>query len=298
MSIRVDALIANKDDRLAFVQVESVIRKHSRTFYFATRLLPSLKRRAIRALYAFCRRTDDLVDKKGATLEDVETWRELVRQPLAEQEDPLLRVWILTREAFGVDPRYEDELIDGVAMDINFKPYQTWDDLSDYCYHVASTVGLLSIPIIGLADEYTQAQAAPYAVKLGIALQLTNILRDVGDDLARDRVYFPEADLAQFGLTLGEIKVKTYDDRFIALMRFEIDRARDLYAQALPGIRLLHPSARLAVGAAAMIYRAILDEIEAIDYRVYDQRASTSGFKKLIMVPRIVQEIQRLSPII
>ena len=296
MRISSEAITHSKADRLAFEQVKAVTRKHSRTFFFATGLLPKLKRRAIRALYAFGRRTDDLVDKKDATLEDVETWREQVRKPLADQDDPMLRVWVKTREVFGVDTRYEDELIDGVAMDIDFKPYKTWDDLEGYCYRVASTVGLLSMPIIGLADGYTLDQAAPFAITLGIALQLTNILRDVGDDLDRSRIYFPQDDLAQFGLTLGDIENKTYDERFMALMKFEIARARELYAQALPGIAMLHPSVRPAVGAAALVYHAILDEIEAIDYQVYDQRAFTSGFKKLRMLPGILWQVWRIKP--
>ncbi len=296
MRISSDAITHNKADRLAFEQVKAVIRDHSRTFFFATGLLPIRKRWAIRALYAFGRRTDDMVDKENATLADVEAWREQVRKPLADQDDPLLRVWTLTRDAFGVDTCYEDELIDGVAMDINFKPYKTWDDLKGYCYRVASTVGLLSMPIIGLAKGYTPAQAAPFAITLGIALQLTNILRDVGEDLERGRIYFPQDDLVQFGLTLGDIEGQTCDERFIALMKFEIARARDLYAQALPGIAMLHPSARPAVGAAALVYRAILDEIEAIDYRVYDQRAFTSGFKKLRMLPGILWQVWRIKP--
>lgn len=296
MRIRSDAIIHNKAEQLAFEQVKALTRENSKTFHFATGLLPKRKRQAIRALYAFCRRTDDLVDKKDAALADVEAWREQVRKPLADQDDPLLRVWTLTREAFGVDTRYEEELIDGVAMDIGFRPYETWDDLESYCYRVASTVGLLSMPIIGLADGITPDKAVPYAIKLGIALQLTNILRDVGDDLNRGRIYFPLEDLAQFGLTLRDIENQTCDERFIALMKFEISRARDLYVQALPGIAMLHPSAQPAVGAAALVYRAILDEIEAIDYRVYDQRAYTSSFKKLTMLPSILWQVWRIKP--
>lgn len=294
MGVSPGAYTHNRADQLAFEQVKAVTRDQSRTFYFASGLLPKRKRWAIRALYAFCRRTDDLVDKKDATLADVEAWREQVRKPFADQDDPLLRVWVKTREAFGVDTRYEDELIDGVAMDIDFNPFKTWEDLEGYCYRVASTVGMLSMPIIGLAEGVTPAQAAPYAIKLGVALQLTNILRDVGDDLDRGRIYFPLDDLAQFGLTLGDVEDKIYDERFKALIKFEIARARDLYAQALPGIATLYPSARPAVGAAALVYRAILDEIEAIDYLVYDQRASTSGLKKLGMLPSILWQVWRI----
>jgi phytoene synthase len=272
----------------AFAEAERLTQQNSKTFYFATNLLPRRASLAIRALYAFCRSTDDLVDREGATLADVEAWRARVALPPAAQTNAALRAWALVREQYGVNPRYESELIDGVALDISKNRYTTWPELERYCYLVASTVGLLSIPIIGLAEGATFDEAAPYAIRLGVALQLTNILRDVGEDAARGRVYLPESDLARFGLTAEDILAGVYDERFIELMKFEIKRARDLYHRALPGIALLSPLARPAVGAAALLYRAILDEIEAIHYRVYTQRAHTRGWQKLLMLPGIL----------
>lgn len=272
----------------AFAEAERLTRQNSKTFHFATGLLPRRTSLAIRALYAFCRSTDDLVDREGATLADVEAWRARVALPAAAQPDPALRGWALVREQYGVNPRYESELIDGVALDISKNRYATWPELERYCYLVASTVGLLSMPIIGLAEGVTFDEAAPYAIRLGVALQLTNILRDVGEDAARGRVYLPESDLARFGLTAQDILNGVDDDRFVALMKFEIKRARDLYYRALPGVALLSPAARPAVGAAALLYRAILDEIEAIHYRVYTQRAYTRGWQKLLMLPGIL----------
>ena len=294
MSVNVQTLEKSREDHLAFQTVESVIRQHSRTFFFATSLLPRVKRRAIHALYAFCRATDDLVDRQNASLEDVTAWREKLHLPLDIQDNPMLRTWHLTREAYQVNPQYQEELIDGVARDIAFTPFTTWEDLSGYCYQVASTVGLLSIPIIGLADGYTFEDAAPYAIQLGIALQLTNILRDVGEDLEKGRIYLPQADLASFSLTLEDIRCKTCDERFIALMKYEIARARNLFDDSLPGIALLHRSVRLAVTAAALVYRAILDEIETMAYRVYDQRAFTSNWQKIRMLPGLLRTVRRL----
>ncbi|GAP16778.1 phytoene/squalene synthase family protein [Levilinea saccharolytica] len=275
---------------------EAVIRQHSRTFHFATGLLPSAARGAIRALYAFCRMTDDLVDRDGATQEDLDAWRAQVNLPAAEQKMPVLLYWSGVRERFGVDRRYEQELIDGVNMDLRCRRYATWDELEDYCYHVASTVGLLSMPIIGMAPGFQFEQAKPYAVRLGVALQLTNILRDVGEDAGRGRVYFPEDDLARFGLTRQDILTGVQDERFRDLMRFEIARARQLYEESLPGIAMLSRAARPAVGAAALLYRAILDEIEAIDYQVYTRRAHTTGWQKLKMLPGIVLAVLRVRP--
>ena len=295
MGMNVQTLTRRKEDRLAFTSVESVIRQHSRTFFFATGLLPRMKRRAIRSLYAFCRAADDLVDREKASLEDVDAWRRELSKPLQDQKDPMLRAWLMTRETFNVDPRYQNELIDGVARDITFSTYETWKDLAIYCYQVASTVGLLSLPIVGLAKDANFECAKPYAVKLGIALQLTNILRDIGEDLEKGRIYLPKADLEKFNLTMEDLRRKTFDARFVALMKFEISRARAFFEEALPGIRLLHASSRAAVGAAALVYRAILDEIEAIDYQVYDQHAFTSSWRKFQMLPGILWKISHLN---
>jgi len=278
----------------SFRLVEQSIRVHSKTFYFATSLLPPVQRRAIRALYAFCRATDDLVDVEKASQEQMEAWREAVRLPPEQQHQPILCAWSAVRRQFPIDPRYEDDLITGVMFDITPQRYQTWEDLQVYCYHVASTVGLLSIPIVGLRPGIVFEQAAPYATKLGIALQLTNILRDVGEDARRGQVYLPDEDLEQFGLTRFDILRGVEDTRFHALMKFEIERARHLYTEALPGIAMLSPSGQVAVGAAALLYRAILDEIEAIRYCVYSVRAHTSGVKKLRMLPKILATVLNL----
>ncbi len=279
--------------KAAQIETERVIRQHSRTFYLATNLLPVNKRSAIHALYAFCRRTDDLVDRWDATMEDLEAWRTQVNLPSEEQTDAVLLVWAKVREQYGIDRRYEQELIDGVGMDLSKRHYTTWEELEEYCYLVASTVGLLSMPVIGAARGATFEQAEPYAIRLGIALQLTNILRDVGEDAERGRVYLPEEDLARFGLTRRDVLHQVNDERFKALMRFEIARARVIFEEALPGIGLLNAGARPAVGAAAILYRAILDEIERIDYDVHHQRAHTSSSRKLMMLPGIVWKVIR-----
>ena len=280
----------------AFAESERLTRLNSRTFFLATALLPEAARRAIRALYGFCRSTDDLVDQAGATPDDVEAWRAQVALPPAEQTQPALRAWALIRERYGINRRYETELIDGVALDLRKQRYANWPELERYCYLVASTVGLLSMPIIGLAEGVTFEEAAPYAIKLGQALQLTNILRDVGEDAARGRVYLPQTDLARFGLTAEDILNGVHDQRFIELMKLEIKRARDLYYRALPGIALLSPAARPAVGAAALLYRAILNEIEALGYRVHTHRAHTTGWQKLLLLPGIAWRVCRISP--
>lgn len=284
------------DPRRAFEAAERSIRKNSKTFYLATSLLPPSKRRAIRALYAFCRASDDLIDVQRATRAEIERWRSEVRLPPELQTNPLLYTWAIVRRQYAIDPRYEDELIAGVASDLQPVIYSNWEQLQGYCYQVASTVGLLSIPIIGLREGVTFEQAAPYAIKLGISLQLTNILRDVGEDAEQGRVYLPQDDLEQFGLSRADILNGVQDERFSGLIRFEIERARQLYRQALPGIALLSGSGQLAVGAAALLYRAILDEIEAIGYRVHARRAHTSARRKLALLPGVLLTILSLRP--
>ena len=275
----------------AYNESEKVIRTHSKTFYMASSLMPFEQRLAIRALYGFCRTTDDLVDRQGATLKEIEAWRARVIAPILESDPAILKVWKWTRQQYGADPRYESELIDGVSMDLNRRTYETWEELQNYCYGVASTVGLLSTPIIGLVEGITFEKAAPYAIKLGIALQLTNILRDVGEDAVLGRVYLPNEDLKTFGLTRADIFNGVVDARFIHLMQFEIARARRLYEEAWPGIGMLDRSGRVAVGAAAIFYKAILEEIEAIQYQVYRLRARTSKWRKLALLPEIILRV-------
>ncbi len=282
--------------KAAQTEMEKVIRSHSKTFFWATALLPAKKRVAIRSLYAFCRKTDDLVDRHGASMKDLEDWREQVGRESSHQTDPVLLLWSKIRQQYRVNRRYERELIAGVGMDLQQLAYSTWQELEVYCYYVASTVGLLSIPIIGLAPGVTFEQAMPYAIRLGIALQLTNILRDVGEDAHLGRIYLPDEDLRRFGLTRQDIVMKVLDDRFVRLLQFEIARARRLYRQALPGIALLSRSARFAVTAAALLYQAILDEIEAMAYNVYQYRAHTTAGKKVRMLPGILYTTLTLRP--
>jgi len=279
--------------RQAHRHAEKMIREHSRTFHFATAFLPAGKRRAVRALYGFCRATDDLVDRRNANVADIERWRAQVALPPDRQKDPVLVAWASIREAFGADRRYEQELIDGVRMDAAPRPrYRTWEDLERYCYLVASTVGMLSLPIIGLDRGVGMESAAVFARKLGIALQLTNILRDVGEDAARDRIYLPLEDLQAFGLSEGDIRRGVCSRPFVELMKFEICRARALYRAALPGIALLDRSVRMAVGAAALLYRDILGEIEALEYDVFAHRAHVSAWKKIRRLPGILWTVR------
>jgi 15-cis-phytoene synthase len=268
----------------AYAHCNQLTRHHSRTFFMASGLLPDDKRRAIRSLYAFCRTSDDLVDcSDGDASYNLENWRRLIVYPHFDEQDPVVLAWSNTRLKFHIPWRYVDQLITGVARDLHHSSYETFNELATYCYGVACTVGLMSMHIIGFAGE----QALPYAIRLGVALQLTNILRDVGEDWRAGRVYLPKEELDIFGITTADLTAGIVDDRWRALMRFQIERNRKLYAEAMPGIALLDPEGRFAIAAAAELYQAILEDIEAHDYDVFHRRAHISGLGKLFRLPGI-----------
>jgi phytoene synthase len=268
----------------AYAHCDSITALHSRSFYLATSLLPGDKRRAIRALYAFCRVSDDIVDcPEGDAERSLAAWRARALSPEPSKRDLVATAWADTRLRYRIPRRYAEQFIQGVARDLDQKRYDTFEDLAAYAYGVASTVGLMSMHIIG----FSGSEAIPYAIKLGVALQLTNILRDVGEDWRSGRVYLPAEELAEFGLTETDLAAGRVDDRWCAFMRFQIARNRRLYAEAWPGIALLDRDGRLAVAAAGELYRAILGDIEAHDYDVFTRRAHVSGWGKLRMLPGI-----------
>ncbi|ABU57844.1 MULTISPECIES: squalene/phytoene synthase family protein [Roseiflexus] len=274
----------------AYQYCVEVTRVNSRSFHLSSQLLPREKRLAVRALYAFCRASDDTVDRAtGDPARTLANWVARVHAPHPPADHPVLLAWDDTVRRYALPRALVDELLAGIAMDLTIHRYETFDDLWLYCYRVASVVGLLSMHIIGHRDG-----AAPYAVKLGVALQLTNILRDVGEDARRGRIYLPQEDLRRFGLTDDDILHGRRDDRFRALMRFEMERAHALYDESWPGIALLDPDGRMAIAAAAEIYRGILPRIVANDYDVFQKRAYVPFTGKIAILWRAYRKLNRL----
>ena len=277
----------------AYAHCRALTRLHSRTFYLASSLLPRAKCRAVQALYAFCRISDDLVDGGGSRAQ-LDNWR---RQALCSQVPGTLKVpgtswderelvtlaWADARARYRIPVRYAEQLIQGVGHDLDGASYETFEDLAAYCYGVASTVGLMSMHIVGFEGP----EAIPYAVKLGVALQLTNILRDVGEDWRMGRLYLPRTELAAFDLSAEDIAQGCTDDRWQRFLAFQIERTRHLYAEALPGVAMLHRDGRFAIAAAAELYRDILDDIEAHGGDVFQRRAYVSNWGKLRRLPGI-----------
>ncbi|MCB0046843.1 MAG: squalene/phytoene synthase family protein [Caldilineaceae bacterium] len=268
----------------AYDHCASITAIYSRSFHLASGLLPREKRRAARALYAFCRVSDDIVDGgTGDARAELAAWRGRTATPEPPEDDLVAVAWTDARLCYAVPQRYAEQLLDGVAADLVTHRYATFAELAQYSYGVASTVGLMSMHIIGYQDR----SAIPYAIKLGVALQVTNILRDVAEDWARGRLYLPLDDLARFDLTEEDIAAGLVTPAWRDFMRFQIERNRRLYAEAMPGIALLDPSGRFAIRAAAELYRAILDDIEAHDYDVFSRRACIGKWSKLGRLPGI-----------
>jgi 15-cis-phytoene synthase len=259
---------------------------HSKSFYMASMLLPEEKRSAVRALYAFCRTVDDIVDESTVIGRDVELdyWRGLAQGVLHPRPDDLVgQAWVDTRSRYHIPALYALQLIDGVSRDLGAVRYQTFDDLTTYCYGVASTVGLMSMYIVG----FKTTEAVPYAIKLGVALQMTNILRDVGEDFGNGRIYLPQEDLKAYNIIESDLASGQVTPQWREFMKFQIFRTRQLYKEAATGIKFLERDGKMSIGAASDFYQGILETIEANDYDVFSRRASLSAWGKLSRIPRL-----------
>lgn len=281
----------------AYRYCRQTTRTHAKSFYFCAHFLPREKQRAIYAIYALCRHVDDAVDEAGIRGErDAQSAVERWRAELAalynggRASSPVLVAWRDMLARFRIKQELPLELMRGVLMDTHIKRYESWDDLHVYCYRVASVVGLMSSEIFG----YKESQTLYYAEQLGLAMQLTNILRDVGEDARMGRIYLPQDELLRFGYSEEDLQRGKLTDPFFALMSFEIARARALYQEAEQGIRLLERDTRFTVLLAARLYARILDEIELNGYDVYTRRAHLSLAAKLRAAPRIWREARTL----
>jgi len=278
----------------AYQHCKQITQFHSRTFFVASGLMPPEKRTATRALYAFCRITDDIVDNASSELERLDKlsqWQSAVMGDGSPVDELAELAWADAQVRYSIPHGYAQQLITGVSQDFTQNRYETFADLAEYSYGVASTVGLMAMHITGFDGK----KAIPYAIKLGVALQMTNILRDIAEDWARGRIYLPQDELREFGLSDATIADGIVTNKWREFMRFQIARVHRLYDEALPGIGMLDSDGRFAIGAAAGLYRAILDDIEAHDYDVFTRRAHISTMGKLSRLPRIWWNSRRAS---
>jgi phytoene synthase len=276
----------------AYKQAEKITAEHSKSFHLASGLLPEEKRSAVRALYAFCRTVDDIVDESSDLERDAQLdyWRRMVETASFADHDLVAAAWADTLTRYHIPRHYALQLIDGVARDLLQSRYQTFDELATYCYGVASTVGLMSMYIIGFHGN----ESVPYAIKLGVALQMTNILRDVGEDYHNGRIYLPREELAFYGIQESDLADGRITDNWRQFMKFQLDRTRQLYEESWEGVKMLEREGQLAIGAASVFYQGILDQIEKSDYDVFSRRASLSAIGKVSKIPALWFKIKSL----
>ena len=262
-------------------QAKQIAKESKSSFYYAFNLLPEDKREAMNTVYAFCRKTDDIVDENGDSFdlkyEKLHKWRvELEKGLRGISEYPLLNKLAKIIRQFNIPIEPFFELIVGMEMDLKKNRYIKFEDLLQYCYRVASTVGLMCIEIFG----YNNKSAKDYAVNLGLAMQLTNILRDVKIDADQGRIYLPYEDLNNFQYSEKELNDNIYNDRFISLMSHEAQRAKDYFNKANNSLDFDDKPSMFAARAMQHIYEKLLKKIEANNYNVFEQKISVSKFEK------------------
>jgi phytoene synthase len=268
----------------------ALTKRSGSNFYYSLLFLPRARREAMYTIYAFCREVDSAVDDAPAgsdPRQSLQGWR--AELAAAYHGTPTVPVAISLAEharRLDIPEKLFEELIAGVEMDLTTTRYQTFNDLYPYCYRVASVVGLICLKVFGTRSP----QAEDYAVNLGVAFQLTNILRDLGPDADRRRIYLPQEDLRRFGYTEDDLARRTYSPKFLELMRFECDRARDFYDRARHAIDSLPAADRQALIVAEImrgVYRRILERIESSRYRVFGPRVGLAPSYRLALAAAI-----------
>ena len=277
------------DLRASYDYCVDLSRREAKNFYFSFLVLPPGRRRSMCALYAFLRRTDDLADAPGSRESKapaLAAWRRALDDALDGRPDawPGLLALADSVHKYGIPARYLHEVIDGVEMDLDPRPFATFDDLYPYCYRVASVVGLSCLHIWGFRADDGKAEAL--AESCGVALQLTNIIRDVREDALQGRVYLPRDELRRFGIDEAELAAPRPTGRVRALLEYQGARAYEYYQRAEPLARLVDPVGRPVLLAMVGIYRALLDEIVRRDYDVLTARVSLPTWRKLAITLR------------
>ncbi|GGK95523.1 phytoene/squalene synthase family protein [Mangrovihabitans endophyticus] len=274
----------------AYERCRELHRRHGRTYYLATRLLPRWKRRHVHALYGFTRYADEIVDRTEALPPEdraarLTAWSERFLAGLAGKpvDDPLLPAVLHTIAVFDMDLDDFASFLRSMAMDLTVTSYATYADLLDYMEGSAAVIGTMMLPILGSHDP---AAAREPARQLGLAFQLTNFIRDVDEDLDRGRTYLPDADMATFGVTRDDLAERRATPEIKALIRYEVDRAHEHYRRAAPGIPMLNPGSQACMRTAYRLYGGILDEVVAADYDVFVRRATVPNRRRAAVALR------------
>ena len=274
------------DLKSAYAHCQRVARTEATNFYYAFRTLPRDKRNGIYAAYAFCRDCDDIADGPLSS----ENKRVLLRKIRADllsmktaTQSPVFNALNDTVKKFQIPIQYLEDIVDGVEMDLVNTRYKTFEDLKEYCYHVASVVGLITIKIFGYEDQ----RAKEYAVDLGIAMQMTNILRDIHEDSIRGRIYLPLDEMANFGYSEQDLLNQEYNEQFRNLMKHQVERTRYYFDQGRQLFPLISTESRMCIVMLHHIYSSILDRIEGVGFDVFTSRISLSKREKLFLLGRL-----------
>lgn len=274
--------------RNGFRQAKAITEKYARTFYFSSLFLPKEKKYAAYCVYAICRISDESVD--NTRIDNAESLKKIrdnidavyAQSPLKKD---LLIAFRDTVSKYNIPKQYFSELIDGMYMDLNKNSYDTFEELKDYCYKVAGVVGLIMLKIFG----YSNPKAEQYAVNLGIAMQLTNILRDIKEDFGRGRIYLPREEMKKYGISADTLAKEKIDDNFKNFLKFKISQAKEYYANSLAGIKMVDTLySRFVILAMNELYAGILIDIEKHDCDIFSRRAHFNLAQKIIVVSKIM----------
>ena len=276
--------ITDPELRASYEECKRLNSLHGKTYYLATLLLPAAKRPFVHALYGFARYADEIVDDLASTLsaqekaEVLRNWSSEVLQGLktGQSSDLVGRALIDTVQRFDIPHQHFVDFLHSMEMDLTVTEYQTFDDLYEYVYGSAAVIGLQMVPILG-GDTVNSLAAAK---NLGVAFQLANFIRDVGEDLDRGRVYLPMQELAEHGVTREMLEARKLTPEIISALKFQIARVRQLQKDAEPGIALLDKTSQPCIRAASELYCGIVDEVEKIGYDIFNKRAKTSTARR------------------
>ena len=280
--------------RKSYAECKKLNAQHGKTYYLATLLLPPAKRPFVHALYGFARYADEIVDDLNSTLSDEEkakalqVWGDGVLADIktGKSHDHIGAALVDTVKRFDIPISYFEAFLKSMTMDLTVTEYHTYEDLLEYVYGSAAVIGLQMVPILGVLDP----QAYEAAKKLGIAFQLANFIRDVGEDLERGRVYLPITELQASGVTRQMLEARILTPEIKAALQFQISRVRELQRHATPGIAMLAPESRACIEAASELYCGIVDEVEKINYEIFTKRAKTSAWRRVkVALPAFIR---------
>ena len=282
----------------SYLECRRLNAKYGKTYFLATKFLPKGKRPFVHALYGFARYADEIVDNFEIQLSSKERshnfkeWRNKVENDLNsnQSEDLVLKALIHTKNLFGIDSKYFQAFLNSMEMDLTVSSYDNYQELSKYVYGSASVIGLQMVPILGTSN-LSEANVA--AEKLGTAFQLANFIRDVGEDIDRGRIYMPLDELISFGVEIQSIKEKRVTPALVSALKFQISRVRKLQSEAANGIKYLNPESRPCIEAASELYCGIVDEVEKIDFQIFNRRAKTSNLRRLrVAIPAYLKTVK------